>query len=103
MGNLHKEVATLPLSLGGLGLRSAVRTSVPAHWASWADVLPMIRDRHPAVATTIVNAMENDTASLCLRTASRAAQDLDGVEEFEVPQWRALAAGLRPPPGARGV
>ena len=44
VGNLHKEVATLPLSLGGLGSRSAVRTSVPAHWA---DVLPMIRDMHP--------------------------------------------------------
>ena len=98
VGNLHKEAATLPLSSGGLGLRSAVRTSVPAHWASWADVLPMIRDRHPVVATTIVNALENDPASPCLGTASRAAQDLDGVEEFEVPQWRALAAGLRPPP-----
>ena len=57
VGNLHKEAATVPLSLGGLGLRSAVRTSVPAHWASWADVLPMIRDRHPVVATTIVNAL----------------------------------------------
>ena len=34
----------------------------------------------------------------CLSAASRAAQDLEGVEEFEVPQWRALAAGLRPPP-----
>ena len=61
--NLHRRVATLPLSLGGLGLRSAVRTSVPAHWASWADVLPMIRDRHPAVATMIVNALEGDTTS----------------------------------------
>ena len=29
VGILHKEAATLPLSLGGLGLRSAVRTSVP--------------------------------------------------------------------------
>ena len=90
VGNLHKEAATLPLSLGSLGLRSAVRTSVLAHWASWADVLPMIRDRHHVVATTIVNALENDTASSFLGAASRAAQDLDGVEEFEVPQWRAL-------------
>ena len=45
----------------------------------------MIRDRHPVGASTIVNALKNDTAS----------QDLDGVEEFEVPQWRALALGLR--------
>ena len=33
------QTATLPLSMGGLGLRSAVRTSVPAHWASWEDCL----------------------------------------------------------------
>ena len=29
------RVATLPLSLGGLGLRSAVRMREPAYWASW--------------------------------------------------------------------
>ena len=98
VSNLHRRAATLLLSLGGLGLRSAVRTSVPAHWASWADVLPMIRDRHPAVATMIVNALDGDTASPCVGAVRRAAQDLAGVEDFEVPQWRALAAGLRPPP-----
>ena len=43
------------------------------------------------------NALENDTASPCLTAASRAAQDFDGVEDFEVLQWRELAAGLRPP------
>ena len=37
-----KASATLPLSLGGLGLRSATRTRVPAHWSSWADCLPMV-------------------------------------------------------------
>ena len=41
--------ATLPLAQGGLGLRSAQRTRVAAHWASWADTLPMIAARHPAV------------------------------------------------------
>ena len=32
-----RDVASGPLSLGGLGLRSTVRTSQPAFWASWAD------------------------------------------------------------------
>ena len=45
-----QEVASLPLSLGGLGLRNAVRTSPSAYWASWSDSLPMIKARHPEVA-----------------------------------------------------
>ena len=31
--------ATLPLRLGGLGLRSAFRLRYAAHWASWADCI----------------------------------------------------------------
>ena len=42
-----RDSATLPMSLGGLGLRSAVRTSKAAHWACWADCFAMIRERHP--------------------------------------------------------
>ena len=45
-----RDTATLPLSLGGLGLRNAVRTSPSAFWTSWADCLPMIireLDGHP--------------------------------------------------------
>ena len=30
--------ASLPFHMGGCGLRSAIRTRVPAHWASWAEV-----------------------------------------------------------------
>ena len=40
-----KETASLPLSMGGLGLRSAFRSRQAAHWASWCDCLEMIRDR----------------------------------------------------------
>ena len=36
-----RDSATLPLILGGLGLRSASRLRVPAFWASWADCLPI--------------------------------------------------------------
>ena len=41
--SLTKDMASLPLCFGGLGLRSAVRTSPVAHWASWADCLPTIQ------------------------------------------------------------
>ena len=40
----------MPLVLGGLGLRSACRVSQPACWASWADALHVIHNRHPEVA-----------------------------------------------------
>ena len=51
---LTEDVVRLPLSMGGLGLRSAVRTSHAAHWASWADSAPMIQKRHPGVVRLIV-------------------------------------------------
>ena len=53
-----KASATLPLALGGLGLRSAVRTSRSAYWASLADCLPMIARRHPVVAAQVIRSME---------------------------------------------
>ena len=46
--------STLALSAGGLGLASAVRVRVAAHWSSWADSLRMIRQRHPLIAEFIV-------------------------------------------------
>ena len=49
-----RATASLPLSLGGTGLRSAQRTRVAACWASWPDSLPMILARHPAVANLLV-------------------------------------------------
>ena len=53
-----REIANLPLVLGGLGLRSASRLREPAHWASWADCLVMIRQRHPDVANRLVAQLE---------------------------------------------
>ena len=52
-----RAVAQLPLSSGGLGLRSAARLSPAAFWASWADSLAMIRERHPDIAAQIVDAL----------------------------------------------
>ena len=40
-----------PSSLGGLGLRDAVRTSPPTFWVSWADCIAMFLARHPDVVT----------------------------------------------------
>ena len=58
--------AILPLVLGGVGLRSASRTSASAYWASWADCLPMVFARHRGVTLAIVAQLEGhpDTSFL---------------------------------------
>ena len=43
----HIRNATgMPLVLGGLGLRSAIRLNKSAFWASWADCVRMVLSRH---------------------------------------------------------
>ena len=46
------QVASLPMRMGGLGLRSAQRCAHAAYWASWADALPMIKQRTPAMQSS---------------------------------------------------
>ena len=41
--------ARLPLRLAGMGLRVSQRTSPAAYWASWADALPGLLARFPAI------------------------------------------------------
>ena len=107
---IAKAIASLPVSMGGLGLRDASHTSEPAFWASWADCLSMTRKRHPEVALEIVCQVNGVDACPSLHAASRVARELTGVEGFEPPTWDALANRLRPPthdadefePGANG-
>ena len=59
-GVLHMwEMASLPFALGGLCLRKAERVRSTAHWASWADTLPVIRARHPDVADHMLVSLSN--------------------------------------------
>ena len=44
---LARKVATLPCRNGGLGLRSAVRTSPAAFWASWVDGASVLAAKVP--------------------------------------------------------
>ena len=56
-----------------MGLRSAPRTSKAAYWASWADCLAMINERHPEVAQLMVDELEG------LPRTSSAARKLTGA------------------------
>ena len=93
-----REFSTLPLSVGGLGLRSASRLRESAFWASWADCLEMFRQRHPEVAAQLVDQLEGFPDTPVLEAAATAARSLNGVMGFEPPSWHALAAGARPEP-----
>ena len=48
-----RKLSTLPMRMGGLGLRSAERCAPAAFWASFADALPMIAKRNPEVASEV--------------------------------------------------
>ena len=93
-----RTASTMPLLLGGMGLRSAVRTSVPAYWASWGDCLHMVHQRHPDVARVLVDQLEGGADTPYLSAAVACARELEGVQGFHPPSWTALVFGARPPP-----
>ena len=93
-----KYISSLQLAMGGLGLRSASRTSESAYWASWADSLPMISERHPTVAGSFARRLERgEDLTPTMASAVLARHHLSGVEGFEPPSWEALVQGARPP------
>ena len=49
-----KATANLPLSMGGLGLTSALEVRTAAFWASWADSMKMVKERHPTIANEMM-------------------------------------------------
>ena len=67
-----RELATLPLRFGGLGLTSPVRIRGSAHWGSWADCLPMIHERHPEVAGALLEQLNGEPDTPCLSEAQEA-------------------------------
>ena len=90
-----KMIASVPLSEGGLGLHSAVLTRSAAHWASWADCMHMIRNRHPSICRSILTGLSGEIPSVGLQSVRRCGRELQDVG-FELPSWVDLAEGLRP-------
>ena len=81
------EVAHLPFREGGLGLRSAMRLSPAAYWASWADCLSQVHARAPQVCTQFLQELEGPPSrAQCVREAQDAAALL-AAEGMEVPDW----------------
>ena len=91
------DIASLPLSLGGLGLVSAQRIRHAARWASWGDSLEMVRQRHPGVAAVMIRELQGFGLGLHFEAVVRARQVLVDAG-FAPPSWDDLARGLRPAP-----
>ena len=92
-----QALAELPLRLGGLGLRSAVRNSLAAYWASWADALPVLQRRCPRQTALLAADLAGQTTADCLVAAQTAAAALQGAGMASLPTWQQLRAGERPP------
>ena len=81
--------ASLPFHMGGCGLRSATRTRVPAHWASWADSLRMIHNRHPEVAATMVRCLSGPTDMPHFAAVASCRVELRTLG-CNIPEWEDL-------------
>ena len=91
------DIDQLPLSLGGLGLASAVRNSVPAFWASWADCLAILSRRLPRVTQEFLNHLDSPDPQPACFAAATAARAALGHSDWAPPTWRELSAGENAP------
>ena len=82
----HCFVAVLPRGFRAHQRRQDQRGSP---WASWADCLKMVRQRHPAVADTMVSRLV-ECPVRCFEAVRRCAQSLTDAG-FEPPSWTELA------------
>ena len=91
-----RTIASLPIRMGGLGIRSATRMAPAAYWASWADALPMLETRLPQVAQIVTRQLDSVQAPGCLGELQRATVVLDTGGFVTRPTWSELRAGTRP-------
>ena len=90
------DVASLPLTLGGLGVGGSSKIRHAAHWGSWADCLEMIKQRHLGSAEDIIHGMAVGLGHMKAVEESGTRLREMGVS---IPPWEALAEGLRPQTG----
>ena len=89
------EMASLPFGIGGLSLRHAERLRTTAYWSSWADTLPMIRQRHPQVADNIWVSLSQGRGGFHLEAAGESRNLLTNAG-VDAPEWGDVDRGQRP-------
>ena len=90
------RIASLPMRVGGLGIRSVVGMSPPGYWASWADALLVLQGRLPQVTASIVEGLTRDVAG-CLGELQESSSSLNRSGFVGRPEWTALRDGAQPP------
>ena len=89
-----QQLATLPMRMGGLELRSAVRCAPAAFWTSWPDALHMISERTSVVANDVLRKLSNEEPQDgCLGELRAAANELDHKGFWWRPSWTELHEG----------
>ena len=95
---LAKRIASMPGSLGGLGLISAARTSRPAYWAAWVDTLPVLAKRLPTFTGRILDGFRGRGPATPSATAAATIRDtLVAHGARDIPSWDEAAAGAEAP------
>ena len=94
-----RQLTTLPMRMGRLGLRCARRMAPAAYWSSWADALPMVHERLPQVAQNVVDGLEGaPDVGGCIGELRAISLGLDRQGFVGRPTWTLLKLGARPPP-----
>ena len=88
-------MASLPFGSEGLSLRNAERLRTTAYWSTWADTLPMIRERHPRVADHILVSLSQGGGGFHLE-AAHESRDCLLRADVAVPEWGDVNRGQRP-------
>ena len=98
---LHILVTDAPFGSGGLNLRNAERFRTTACWSSWADTLPMIRERHPRVTDHMLVSLSQGRGGLHLEAAHESRDRLgqrpgshpdDEFPRFSHMGWQSFAS-----------
>ena len=93
-----RQIATLTMRLGRLGLRSARRMAPAAFWAYWADAMPMLSERLPTLTDQVIEHLENGGVGCrCLQELTESTLRLDRSGFINRPEWSPLREGVRPP------
>ena len=78
----------LPLSMGGLGLTNTLEVRTAAFWASWADSMKMVKERHPTIANEMMMGIVREEGR-CFQSV-RTCQQLLVDAGFVVLPWPEL-------------
>ena len=94
-----RDIATLPMRMGGLRLRSAVRCAPRCLLGLMGQMLcTMVGTRNPTAADAVVESVSSHEEPVegCLGELKRATDRLDSEGFWWRPSWPDLRAGSRP-------